>query len=395
MRKTAIPTVYPREGVYTTPIHIMLSCADADARIHYTLDGSEPTMDSPVFIKENGLIPLGGGAGKDTTYVVRAFAEKDGLEKSRVIDLKYRFIMYPETEYYHEILREPTEDTAGIIRLYDFDQEKLYLIIGTKRAILVDGGVSDKGYLPGFCDELVGGKVPVDLFIGHGHYDHYAQAENFAKSGKKVYMSHLDIPIMRHMGGPGSNIKDSDITDVSEGDIIDLGNTSLRVYHIPGHSPGGMVLLDEKTGDLFASDAFGHNRRYQPDTLYMHLGGAECALESCLRVTEDFMSKTKGKLTRLFTGHNDDVVDANQQLDILCKLYRKALDLGEDSLEPTIRSKEESIGSGTVVMYGDYRIDPIWNGANVKYIYDADAKADPPKYVKGYDHDIVENFFKK
>ena len=384
MRKTAIPTVYPREGAYNTPVHIILSCAEPNARIHYTLDGSEPTMESPVYEKEKGAILLEGPSGADTTHVVRAFAEADGLEPSRIVDLTYRFIMCPKSQYYHEILREPTEDTAGIIRLYDFDQEKLYLVIGTKKAILVDAGVASEGDLPGFCDELLGGAMPVELFIGHGHYDHYAQAENFVKAGKKVYMSHLDLPIMKEMGGPGSGIDPKDIMDVQDGDVFDLGNTTLRAYHFPGHSPGGMVLLDEKTGDLYASDALGHNRRYQPDALFMHFGGEECALENCLCVTEEFIARTKGKLTRFFSGHNDDVYDPNQQLEVLCKMYRKALELGEAALEPTVRRKEESFGSGTIVTWGDYRIDPIWNAANVKFIYAADAKADPPKYAKGY-----------
>jgi hypothetical protein len=79
MSKTAIPTVYPREGAYELGwIHIDLSCATPNARIHYTLDGSEPTEKSPVYIRSDGVIPLKSPSEKDTTITVKAFSEADG-----------------------------------------------------------------------------------------------------------------------------------------------------------------------------------------------------------------------------------------------------------------------------------------------------------------------------
>jgi glyoxylase-like metal-dependent hydrolase (beta-lactamase superfamily II) len=39
-----------------------------------------------------------------------------------------------------------------------------------------------------------------------------------------------------------------------EGDLIDLGGTVLRVLHLPGHSPGSIVLLDEERRRLFTGD---------------------------------------------------------------------------------------------------------------------------------------------
>lgn len=42
---------------------------------------------------------------------------------------------------------------------------------------------------------------------------------------------------------------------VEEGDIIDLGDRHFQVLHLPGHSPGGIGLLERATGILFAGDA--------------------------------------------------------------------------------------------------------------------------------------------
>jgi glyoxylase-like metal-dependent hydrolase (beta-lactamase superfamily II) len=38
------------------------------------------------------------------------------------------------------------------------------------------------------------------------------------------------------------------------GETFDLGGVSLDVIHTPGHSPGGIVLLDRKRGILFSTD---------------------------------------------------------------------------------------------------------------------------------------------
>ncbi len=42
---------------------------------------------------------------------------------------------------------------------------------------------------------------------------------------------------------------------LDDGDIIDLGNRSLEVLHLPGHSPGSIGLWEESTGILFSGDA--------------------------------------------------------------------------------------------------------------------------------------------
>lgn len=42
---------------------------------------------------------------------------------------------------------------------------------------------------------------------------------------------------------------------VDEGDVIDLGDRSFEVLHLPGHSPGSMGLWEQSTGTLFSGDA--------------------------------------------------------------------------------------------------------------------------------------------
>ena len=39
-----------------------------------------------------------------------------------------------------------------------------------------------------------------------------------------------------------------------DGDLIDLGDRAFEIIHTPGHSPGGIVLWEAKTGILFSGD---------------------------------------------------------------------------------------------------------------------------------------------
>ena len=51
-------------------------------------------------------------------------------------------------------------------------------------------------------------------------------------------------------------VKPADPTDtLDEGDAIDLGDRAFRVLHLPGHSPGSIVLWETATQTLFSGDA--------------------------------------------------------------------------------------------------------------------------------------------
>ncbi|PZQ99825.1 MAG: MBL fold metallo-hydrolase [Cereibacter sphaeroides] len=52
------------------------------------------------------------------------------------------------------------------------------------------------------------------------------------------------------------NLRPAPLTRVlKEGDVIDLGNRRFTVLHLPGHSMGGIGLLDEFDGTFIAGDA--------------------------------------------------------------------------------------------------------------------------------------------
>jgi glyoxylase-like metal-dependent hydrolase (beta-lactamase superfamily II) len=51
-------------------------------------------------------------------------------------------------------------------------------------------------------------------------------------------------------------LQDAPVTEiVTEGDVVDIGNRSFEVLHLPGHSPGSIGLWEARTGTLFSGDA--------------------------------------------------------------------------------------------------------------------------------------------
>lgn len=145
-----------------------------------------------------------------------------------------------------------------------------YLIEGDDRALLVDTGYGI-GDLRSFVEQLT--DKPYEVVITHGHVDHASGAAQF----DKVYMSFADLPVARerttfvarHQSLAGKSdldkIPESEWIEpkvdgylpLEEGQIFRLGNLDIETIHVPGHTPGMMVLLDIQERIPFFGDACG------------------------------------------------------------------------------------------------------------------------------------------
>lgn len=97
------------------------------------------------------------------------------------------------------------------------------------------------------------------ILLTHGHFDHIGGVRKIKeKYGAKVVISREDEPMLSSgklslaafCGGSHDN-SNADIT-VSEGDIITLGETEIKVMETPGHTKGGVCYLADDcifTGD--------------------------------------------------------------------------------------------------------------------------------------------------
>lgn len=97
------------------------------------------------------------------------------------------------------------------------------------------------------------------ILLTHGHFDHIGGVKAVKKfTGAKVVISKEDEPMLSSSRkslaafcGAAHNNTAADIT-VSDGDIIMLGSSEIRVMSSPGHTKGGVCYIcDDKifTGD--------------------------------------------------------------------------------------------------------------------------------------------------
>ncbi len=92
----------------------------------------------------------------------------------------------------------------------------------------------------------------------HAHVDHVMGNEEMKrKTGAKIIIHEDDAPLLSQIprsmlamfGGRPSPPADQ---TVREGDVIRVGELSLKILHTPGHTPGGMCLYGE--GIVFTGD---------------------------------------------------------------------------------------------------------------------------------------------
>ena len=94
------------------------------------------------------------------------------------------------------------------------------------------------------------------ICLTHGHFDHIAGIRN--NPDVKVVMHKNDMSWLNKanqylpmFGMPQMTIPNIDIF-VTDGDIIKLGDTKIKVIHTPGHTQGGVCYLAD--GKLFSGD---------------------------------------------------------------------------------------------------------------------------------------------
>ena len=139
----------------------------------------------------------------------------------------------------------------------------MHLIIGSERALLIDTGMG-AGDLRGAVEALT--DKPLDVVVTHYHGDHTGGNGQF----ERIYCPEEDIPYLKqqmadpeHRMRPLCDEKDlvpiSDQTEVipiCDGHCFQLGDGEMvEVIHTPGHTPGGCMLLDHKSGILYSGDA--------------------------------------------------------------------------------------------------------------------------------------------
>ena len=350
----ATPTAFPAPGVFAVSQRVTLLCATPGASIHYTTDGSTPTAASSAF--DPYQLPVleainDGDLGTTSAYTIKALALKPGMGASDVATFSYTIERRAKDAYVSQ------EIAAGVHMILDYDDTKMYLLLGSERAMLIDAGLGT-GNLRAYVEPLLGGR-PLDVVITHGHPDHIAAMGQF-QDRYNVYMNHRDLPLVqRFVEHMGYQIDLEQIEDLREGARFDLGDRSFTVYEVPGHSPGCVVLLDEASGLLIAGDAVGSNRPTITDSLWMQMPGMS-PIDEFLSALQVFRAKVGGAIKQIVGGHNDLPIYGETYLDNLQQAAQLLVDHGEDVLVPSLRPTD-----AWQVVVGDRLTDPNWAAINV------------------------------
>jgi glyoxylase-like metal-dependent hydrolase (beta-lactamase superfamily II) len=149
----------------------------------------------------------------------------------------------------------------------NFEAPFLYLLFGTKRALLFDTGAtaSDKrfpirdvvqGLVKDWLREHRMASIELVVAHSHAHGDHVAGDGQFQRQPSTVVVHHAPAAVSEFFG----------IKKWPE-EIVpyDLGGRVLRVIPIPGHEPSSIALYDEASRLLLTGDSLYPGRLYVAD----------------------------------------------------------------------------------------------------------------------------------
>ena len=131
-----------------------------------------------------------------------------------------------------------------------------------EKPVLIDAGWSpDIDHAAAQVNDVLEGRQLAYIILTHRHIDHVGGALAFQEEFGGQILAHEDDADSLIAGDPvstgarmfGGDISPMDVSKVSHGDKIDLGNDeSLEVMLTPGHTIGSMCLLGQNS--LFSGD---------------------------------------------------------------------------------------------------------------------------------------------
>lgn len=158
---------------------------------------------------------------------------------------------------------------------------RCFLIVGDKKALLVDTLVGDKD-LKGEVKKLT--SLPVETLNTHNHFDHVGANKDF------------DITYVHENEALEAEKYSNKVIPVKEGTIIDLGGREVEVVELFGHSKGSIGVLDRKEKFIIVGDAV------TTTTNWMNFPDSD--FNACIKSMDKLIEmKEKGTVEKLFSCH--------------------------------------------------------------------------------------------
>ena len=177
----------------------------------------------------------------------------------------------------------------------DADEATGYIVAGKERALVIDS-------MNGFEDVKAIARTVTDLPLlvlnTHGHPDHifgdvyfdqvYIHPADMELAGKYMQMPEFQKAVAER------GVKIPDFLLVENGDVFELGGLELEVFHVPGHTPGGICLLDRKDRILFSGDSIIEQTWMQME---------ESLPMEVFRAALETLQPVRGEFDWILTGH--------------------------------------------------------------------------------------------
>ncbi len=159
------------------------------------------------------------------------------------------------------------EVRPGVFLMDEAHEATGYLVVGSEKACVIDtmNGYNDlHRAVRAITDK------PLVVVNTHGHPDHIFGNVYF----REAYLNPDDGALARGFAGEpeflascrARGLAMPPFRDIRAGDVIDLGGRTLEVFALPGHTPGGILLLLREDRILFTGDSVNHH-------LWMQLEG--------------------------------------------------------------------------------------------------------------------------
>lgn len=227
------------------------------------------------------------------------------------------------------------EGVFAIAEPYNYQEIISYLILGDNKALLFDTGMG-MGSIAGVAKELT--KLPITVLNSHTHYDHIGGNHEFEnilamntqytieRSEKGIEHSRVSHEVtpealcldkLPGLDTANYYIKPFQISRlITDEYVIDLGNRTLEVISVPGHTPDAISLYDKTQGYLFTGDTFyeGPIWLFDPET---DLTSYQESIQRLLDRTSD--------LKTLFPAHNTPIAKP-ERLVALVNAFDQVLD---------------------------------------------------------------------
>ncbi len=211
--------------------------------------------------------------------------------------------------------------------------------------VVIDPGPDHRGHLRAVLEVAERADAPVrEVLLTHGHLDHSEGASAFASLVGGVPVRALD-PAHR-LGGEG----------LGDGDVVDLGDTLLRVAATPGHTSDSLTFLLEGpggTGLLTGDTVLGRGT-----TVVAHPDGRLGPYLESLRRLRDLADRVGG--ARVLPGHGPVLEDAQAAVDA----YLSHREARLEQVRAAVAAGDTTPGEVVRRVYAD--VDPVlWPAAEL------------------------------